>query len=101
MAAKGTALQHSYILSLDANTPKDVRDNIVASLESNGAKIIDIIDYPEIMQAITYQDVKAAEGQVQMKSDEVRLLTWKSSLEAFGDKIVALEQDQVVSTQKK
>lgn len=39
MAAQGNAIRHSYILSLDANTPKDVRDSIVAALESNGAKV--------------------------------------------------------------
>merc|ERR1712093_316565 len=104
MAAQGNAIKHSYILSLDANTPKDTRDSIVASLESNGAKpgrqITNIIDYPDIMQAIAYEDVKAAEGQVQMESDEARIESWKTSLRPFGDKIVAVEQDQVVSTQE-
>jgi len=100
MAAQGNAIKHSYILSLDANTPKDTRDSIVASLESKGAKITNIIDYPDIMQAIAYEDVKAAEGQVQMESDEARIESWKTSLRTFGDKIVAVEQDQVVSTQE-
>lgn len=44
------------------------------------------------MQAISYEDVKAAEGQVQLESDEARITAWKTSLNTFGDKIVALEQ---------
>ena len=51
------------------------------------------------MQAVSFTDTKAQDGQVAIQSDEIRISAWKASLDSFGDKVVALEQDQVVSTQ--
>jgi len=61
-------------------------------------QITNIIDYPGIMQAVAFEDAKAAsQGQVDMASDEVRINAWKSSLETYNEHIHALEQDQQVN----
>lgn len=50
------------------------------------------------MQAISFEDSKAAaQGQVDLQSDEVRINAWKSSLETYNEHIHALEQDQQVN----
>lgn len=52
------------------------------------------------MQAIAFEDAKAAQGQMDMQSDEVRINAWKSSLASYDEHIHALEQDQQVSINK-
>lgn len=54
------------------------------------------------MQAIAYEDTQASElgkGAVSAQSEQVRMEAWKSSLSSFGDKVYALERDQVVTIQ--
>ena len=62
------------------------------------AQITNIIDYPGIMQAVSFEDAKAASaGQADMQSDEMRINAWKSSLSTYDEHIHALEQDQQVN----
>ena len=66
---------------------------------SLNGQINNLIDYPDIMQAISFTDTKVQDGQVTLQSDEARISAWRTSLDSFGDSVVALEQDQVVTIQ--
>ncbi|KAL7006944.1 hypothetical protein EMMF5_003528 [Cystobasidiomycetes sp. EMM_F5] len=93
------SIPHSYIMALDADTTKDTRDQIVKTLEAQGAKITSLIDYPGIMQAINFVDTASESGQVEMQTQEAKIQAWSSCVASFGDKVVSVEQDQIVRTQ--
>ena len=125
-AASASTLAHSYILSLDAETPEATRKEVVESLKRQGAKvdlrlalllsgsdypadtalssistqILNEITYPGIMLAVSFEDTAAVSKQGSSNADpEAAIQAWRTSLASFEQQIVAIEQDQVVTTQ--